>query len=153
MNQKTPRTQPGSSPPLLSCSEAACLSAHCSPGSGACLWPLSLHRPAFPNSFAQGPLSVAPKCHPQSQRLHLLPARHPLIQPKIPISQERGFDCLAQSPAWSLLGQPPPPECRQDRRGPAHGGGQFSGKGMGLVGTHRCLWSCTAFLVLAQVVL
>lgn len=41
----------------------------------------SLHRQAFPNSFAHGPLSVAPKCHIQSQSPHLIPAKYPLIQP------------------------------------------------------------------------
>lgn len=44
----------------------------------------SLHRQAFPNSFARGPLSVAPKCHPQPQSWLLISARHPRSQPPDP---------------------------------------------------------------------
>lgn len=82
MNWKTPRNQGGSSSPLLFCSEAACFSFPCSPGSGVCFWTLSPHRQAFPNLFAHGPLTLCcPKMPAYSQSPHLIPARHPLIQP------------------------------------------------------------------------
>lgn len=76
MNGKMPRTQPGSSLPLLSCAEAPCplLSR---------AWYLLLiplfAKQSFPNSFAHDSLFVAPECQLQSLSPHFLPGRPPLI--------------------------------------------------------------------------
>lgn len=90
-NWKAPRDQAGGSSPPLSCSHFQCPLL-----SGVCFGPLSLHRQASPHSLHMA-LSVAPKCHPRSQRSHLTSARHLLIQP--PDSSFPGASLTFQSSA------------------------------------------------------
>lgn len=127
MNQKMPGTQPGSAPlpssPALKGPSPLLSWVWCLRVAPLCTGRLSLICSHRAHSLLPPNVTPSPKGH-----IHLLPARHLLIQPKVPVSQEREFDC----PVWSLLGQCPPPECRCDHRGPVQGGGQFSGTGCGL---------------------